>query len=217
MDKFKLSSEELAHANRQVNNVNQQNKMKGKNYGQALGKDSFLKLLVTELTHQDPTKPMEDRDFIAQMAQFSSLEQMNNVNVEMKALNKKAQASEAYALLGKIVQGVDSVTGKPVQGEVSHIIRSKDQIKLMVEKHELALDDIHAVFPNTKPKQHINRNNYQEQPVQQNLNKENKTENANISNSKINQLNISNSIIDNNNINRLEKAKAYQQQDRINN
>src|SRR5690606_3648148 len=51
-----------------------------------LGKDSFLQLLVTQLANQDPTNPMEDREFIAQMAQFSSLEQMNNVASELRGL-----------------------------------------------------------------------------------------------------------------------------------
>ena len=46
---------------------------------QNLGKDDFLQLLITKLQHQDPLKPMDDEDFIAQLAQFSSLEQMNNI------------------------------------------------------------------------------------------------------------------------------------------
>ena len=45
----------------------------------SLGKDAFLQLLVTQMTHQDPTQPKADGEFIAQLAQFSSLEQLTEI------------------------------------------------------------------------------------------------------------------------------------------
>lgn len=77
-----------------------------------LGKDDFLKLLITQLTQQDPTNPMKDHDFIAQMAQFSSLEQMKNISSGISRM----EAKQSYSLVGKVVSGPDMVTGETVVG-----------------------------------------------------------------------------------------------------
>lgn len=60
----------------------------------ALGKDEFLKILMTQLQNQDPLNPMEDKDFIAQMAQFTSLEQMVNMTSMIEEMVQTQQASQ---------------------------------------------------------------------------------------------------------------------------
>ena len=59
-----------------------------------LGKDAFLKILITQLQNQDPTQPMDDKEFIAQMAQFSSLEQMQNMTAAMEKLLESQQQTQ---------------------------------------------------------------------------------------------------------------------------
>lgn len=68
----------------------------------ALGKDAFLKLLVAELSNQDPLNPMEDREFISQMATFSSLEQMQNMNKTLTGMSE-ANKFNAVQYIGKAV------------------------------------------------------------------------------------------------------------------
>jgi flagellar basal-body rod modification protein FlgD len=58
-----------------------------------LGQDAFMKLLTTQLANQDPLKPQENGEFIAQLAQFSSLEKLTSIETSMKEL------SEAFAKL----------------------------------------------------------------------------------------------------------------------
>lgn len=83
-----------------------------------MGKDEFLKILITQLTNQDPTEPMQDREFIAQMAQFSALEQMTNMSSQFERLGGILQSGQAVGLLGKdvdIAVGEQIVSGKVTQ------------------------------------------------------------------------------------------------------
>ena len=65
---------------------NEFNTALSKQKGSNLDKDSFMLLLVTQFKYQDPLNPMEDKEFISQMAQFSSLEQLMNLNTSMESL-----------------------------------------------------------------------------------------------------------------------------------
>jgi len=73
---------------------------------QELGQEQFLKLLTTQLTHQDPNKPMENGDFLAQMAQFSTVEGIGDLNdsfTEFASSISSGQALQAATLVGKSV------------------------------------------------------------------------------------------------------------------
>lgn len=72
-----------------------------RNTNNEMGKDQFLRILIAQLQNQDPTQPMEDKEFIAQMAQFSSVEQLTNISQEMRMLRESMGI--ASGLIGKAV------------------------------------------------------------------------------------------------------------------
>jgi flagellar basal-body rod modification protein FlgD len=115
-----LSAQEKAVLNREVDAFNK-SIQKGRMPNQSLGKDDFLKILITQLSHQDPTAPMEDKEFIGQMAQFSTLEQMSGMASDFSRLADLLVRGEAASSLGhsvEILQG-DQV----VQGTVRAVTR----------------------------------------------------------------------------------------------
>lgn len=97
-----------------------------------LGKDAFLQLLITQLQHQDPTNPMDDREFISQMAQFSSLEQMQNMTKAMESLLASQQQTQMMSystFVGKEVKWHEITEekdekGNPVVNEGTGVIES---------------------------------------------------------------------------------------------
>jgi len=109
-----ISAEDLSNLTRRVEAFNRS--LNPARVVQAeLGKDDFLKLLITQLSHQDPTQPLQDREFVAQMAQFSTLEQMTNMNGELSKVLGLLARSQAVNLLGKTVElaaGEGRITGQ---------------------------------------------------------------------------------------------------------
>src|SRR3954470_1613346 len=97
-----------------------------------LGKDDFLKLMVTQLQHQDPLNPTEDRDFMGQMAQFSSLEQTANMAQTLSQMSSASQVSQGVSLIGHTVNWVDTASKTSGTGTVSGVTMKGGQITVRV-------------------------------------------------------------------------------------
>lgn len=86
-----------------------------------LGKDAFLQLLVTQLKYQDPLSPMDNGEFIAQMAQFSSLEQMQNMNRNMENFLRTETLNQGANLIGHTIEVINPETGEIIRGNVERV------------------------------------------------------------------------------------------------
>lgn len=133
-----------------------------------LGKDDFMKLLIAQLQNQDPTNPMKDNEFIAQMAQFSALEQTMNLS---KAFEKFAEAQNQTQLIqynqfvGKtvryhIVTDEKDQDGKPVvqegTGSVQGIKFVDGSIRfIMQDGKELSPGNISEVLSSSQTANHL--------------------------------------------------------------
>ncbi|MHB1404962.1 MAG: flagellar hook capping FlgD N-terminal domain-containing protein [Desulfitobacteriaceae bacterium] len=121
--------------------------------GNVLNKDDFLKLLTTELRYQDPLQPLDNKDFIAQMAQFSSLEQMNNVADAVKDLKneligqyQQGALTQGAVLIGKQVAGADA-DGNVITGTVDSVKMLDGIVRLVIGAQTLDLTQVTEVKP----------------------------------------------------------------------
>lgn len=73
---------------------------------QTLGKDQFLKILITQLQNQDPMQPLQDKEFIAQMATFTSVEQLMNISKQLDVMNQSL--GTVSGLIGKRVSWIQT-------------------------------------------------------------------------------------------------------------
>lgn len=143
----RMSPQEMGNATRQTNEVNNRlRRPDGTLRGASMDRNAFLRLLVTELRHQDPTQPMQDREFVAQMAQFSSLEQITSMNNAMQSMQNTFRAGEAYNLLGKRVDAVNPTTGDITSGTVTRVSQRDNVYRVTVNNREYELSQIQAVY-----------------------------------------------------------------------
>lgn len=114
-----------------------------RNTSSELGKDEFLNLLVTQLKYQDPLDPADSTEYVSQLAQFSSLEQMTNIATGINSM-------QALTMAGKYVTATvtDSSTGETstVEGTVDSVKMSNGEASIYINGTEVSLEDITNVY-----------------------------------------------------------------------
>ena len=104
----------------------------------AVDYESFLKLLVAEMKNQDPTKPMESTDFVAQLATFSQVEQSVQSNAKLDQILQSTALSQAGSLIGREITSADGATS----GIISEVrIKSDGVVAVLANGKEVPVGD----------------------------------------------------------------------------
>ena len=111
--------------------------------GSKLDKQAFLQLLVAQMKYQDPMEPTDNTQYVAQLAQFSSLEAMNNMGETM-------DMQRAAGLIGKVVtvSSTNETTGvtTEVSGTVDKILHSGSKTYVVIDGEQYNIDDVKEVI-----------------------------------------------------------------------
>jgi flagellar basal-body rod modification protein FlgD len=106
--------------------------------GSTLDQETFLRLLVTQMKTQDPTKPMDSTEYIAQLASFSQVEQSVQLNSKLDSLLTSSALSLAENMIGRNVTSADGT----ISGEVKSVkITNEGPLLTLVDGKTLTLDD----------------------------------------------------------------------------
>jgi flagellar basal-body rod modification protein FlgD len=105
-----------------------------------------MKLLAVQFQQQDPMKPMEDTAFIAQMAQFTSLEQTQGLSAEITRLRADQQLMIGASYIGRSVT-VEGSDGKPVTGVVSAMNNTEDGLTITIDGKDYPLTSVRRIEP----------------------------------------------------------------------
>ena len=96
-----------------------------------LGKDAFMKMLLAQIQNQNPLEPMKNNDFIAQLAQFSSLEAMQNMQATLKGQAVSSSLSDGAALIGREIK-IHGPDGEELFGAVDGVEQLDSEVFLRV-------------------------------------------------------------------------------------
>lgn len=109
-----------------------------------LGQDAFLQLLLTQLQYQDPMNPMNDTEFVAQLAQFTTLSEIQKLNATANELLTAQGLSSAASLIGLTVTGLDD-DDSSITGVVQSALMKDSKVYVRVGDTDVALANVNLV------------------------------------------------------------------------
>jgi flagellar basal-body rod modification protein FlgD len=113
------------------------------------GRDQFLHLLVAQMRNQNPLEPLNNNDFMAQLAQFSTLEGIEKLNSNFSDMLALQQLTQGASLVGTTVIYDDGESPLPQRGTVDAVLFEKDKLQLVIQGKMVALDHVTGmVAPN---------------------------------------------------------------------
>ena len=117
----------------------------GKSKGmESMSGADFLKLLITQLTNQDPMEPMKNQELLQQLSAIRSLESNMSIAENFKDLLGHQELGSATVLIGKTVKGLSS-DGKLIEGVVERVIMDSSGVRLQVGDYEMALPNVMTI------------------------------------------------------------------------
>src|SRR5215468_3464837 len=111
-----------------------------------LDQNDFIKLLVAQMTSQDPLNPKSDIEMIPQMVQFTTLEQTKSMQADIARLRSDSELLQANSLIGRTVQVQDG-NSTPITGQVTAVQMEEGTPKLMVNGHTYDLSNVLSITP----------------------------------------------------------------------
>lgn len=116
------------------------------NFNANSGRNEFLQLLVTQLQNQDPLEPVQQTDFLQQLAQFSTLEGIEKLNTSFGDLLKAHELSEGMGLVGRNIRFSTGEDGATSEGRVDEVSTRNGRVVLRVGEQDVTFDQVESVL-----------------------------------------------------------------------
>jgi len=109
-------------------------------------KDQFLTLLVTQLQNQDPIEPVKQEDFIGQLAQFSTVEGIEELNSQFSEILYSQQLLGGFDLVGKDISYIAPGDAEPSRGHVDQVLVDNGTISVVVGDKTIPVNQVFSVY-----------------------------------------------------------------------